>query len=182
VSHFILLILSFYYNHVSARECDEKVAAEVKAALSTGVLKNHRNETFTRLSRSTARTTHAYKKARQTRQKKKALSVVDQELESLKAAQKENSAKIKLLKANKTSIIGKATSSKAESSSSGKATGASKRAKAKTASKVASIKKGMEAAHPYLLHFVIIMNLDSYFRCCYTSSTCLKTRNRLVWN
>jgi len=115
-------------------------------ALSTGVLKNHRNDSFTRLSRSTARTTHAYKKSREVRQKKEALNVVDEELVSLKNVQKENAARIKELKATKADIastrLGKATSSKAESSSSGKVTGVSKRTKVKAALKIAAAKKG----------------------------------------
>ena len=116
-------------NVSSAWEVDEKVAAEIKAALETGVLKNHRNDTFTCLMRNTARTTHAYKKAQETRQQQKALNVVDKELASLKDSQKENAARIKELKATKSNIAGKGKSSKAELSSSGKVavTGISKR-------------------------------------------------------
>jgi hypothetical protein len=134
-------------NVSSAREVDEKVAAEIKAALNTGVLKNHCNDTFTRLVRNTARTTHAYKKALETRQQKKALNVVDEELVSLKDSQKENAARIKELKAAKSKIAlaGKGKSSKAESSSSGKVavTGLSKRKRAKVASKLATMREGM---------------------------------------
>ncbi|KAF8815556.1 hypothetical protein BYT27DRAFT_7040626, partial [Phlegmacium glaucopus] len=83
---------------LTAREVDEKVAAEIKAALETGVLKNHRNDTFTRLARNTARTTHAYKKAQGTCQRNKALNIVDKELASLKDSQKENAARMKELK------------------------------------------------------------------------------------
>jgi hypothetical protein len=122
-------------NVSSAREVDEKVATEIKAALDTGVLKNHRNDTFTRLARSTARTTHAYKRAQETRQEKKALNACDEELASLKDSQKENAARIKELKAAKSNIAKKGKSSKAESSSSGKVavTGVSKRKRAETA-------------------------------------------------
>src|ERR1700679_2479222 len=114
---------------LSAREVDEKVAAEIKAALDTGVLKNHRNDTFTRLARNTAQTIHAYKKAKETHQQKKAINIVNEELLSLKDSQKENAKKIKELKATKSKIAGKGKSSKAESSSSGKVavTGISKR-------------------------------------------------------
>jgi hypothetical protein len=132
-------------NISSAREVDEKVAVEIKAALDTGVLKNHRNDTFTRLARSTTRTTHAYKKAQDTCQQKKALNVVDEELASLKDSQKENAARIKELKATKSNIAGKRKSSKAESSSSGKvaATGVLKRKRAKMASRLATIRDSM---------------------------------------
>jgi hypothetical protein len=85
---------------------DEKVAVEIKAALDTGVLKNHRNDT--------AQTTHAYKKAQETRQQKKALNVVDEELVSLKDFQKENIARIKELKATKSNIAGRRKYSKAD--------------------------------------------------------------------
>ena len=131
-------------NVYSTREVDEKVAAEIKAALETGVLKNHRNDTFTCLARNTARTTHAYKKAQETRQQKKALNVVDEELASLKDSQKENAARIKELKATKSNIAGQGRSSKAESSSSGKvaATGISKRKRARVASRLATLKEG----------------------------------------
>ena len=97
------------------------MATEIKAALDTGVLKNHRNDTFTRLARSTAQTTHANKKAQETHQQKKALNIVDEELASLKDSQKENAARIKELKATKSNIAKTGKSSKAESSSSGKA-------------------------------------------------------------
>ena len=96
------------------------MAVEIKAALETGVLKNHRNDAFTRLARNTARTNHAYKKARETHQQKKAINVVDNELASLKNSQKENAMKIKELKAAKSKIAGKRKPSKAESNSSSK--------------------------------------------------------------
>jgi len=131
------------------------VAAEIKAALETGVLKNHRNDTFTRLARNTAQTTHAYKKARETCQQKKALNVVDEELASLKDSQKENAARIKELKAAKSNIAGKGKLSKAKSSSSGKVavTGVLKRKKAKVASKLATVKEGeyLCSIHVYFL-------------------------------
>lgn len=127
----------------SAREVDEKVAAEVKAALETGVLKNHRNDTFTRLARNTARQTHAYKRAQGARQQKEAINIVDDELASLKESQKENMARIKELKAAKSNLAGlKGKSSKAESSSSGKvvATGVSKQKRANAALKAGALK------------------------------------------
>jgi hypothetical protein len=132
-------------NVSSAREVDEKVAAEIKAALEAGVLKNHRDDTFTRLARNAARTTHAYKKAQETRQQKKALNIVDEELVSLKDSQKENAARIKELKATKFNIAGKGKSSKAESNSSGKvaATWVSKRKRVKVASRLATVREGM---------------------------------------
>ena len=133
-------------NLSSARELDEKVATEIKAALNTGVLKNHRNDTFTRLARNTARTTHAYKKAQETRQQKKTLNIVDEELASLKDSQKENAARIKELKATKSNIAKKGKSLKAESSSSGKVAAkgiaVSKRKRAENASRVATIREG----------------------------------------
>ncbi|KAF8161444.1 hypothetical protein B0H34DRAFT_840756 [Crassisporium funariophilum] len=131
---------------LTAREIDEKVAAEIKAALETGVLKNHRNDTFTRLSRSTARATQAFKKAREGRKQKKALNVVDEELASLKDTQKENAARIKELKAAKSSMLGKGKSAKAQSNSSGKVavTGVSKRKRASALSKVALLKKDID--------------------------------------
>ena len=147
----------------SAREVDEKVATEVKAALDTGVLKNHRNDTFTRLARNTARTTHAFKKAQETRQQKKALNTVDEELMSLKDSQKENAARIKELKAAKSNIAKKGKSSKAESSSSGKVavTGVSKRKRAETAKGLITIKEGT------ILHSIhISFFLNVFFPLC----------------
>jgi hypothetical protein len=152
-------------NVFSAREVDEKVAAEIKAALDTGVLKNHRNDTFTRLARNTARTTHAYKKAQETRQQKKAINIVDEELVSLKDSQKENAARIKELKAAKSKIAltGKGKSSRAESNSSGKVAvmGVSKRKRANEASKLATIREGMfiHSIH----HVYFLLNIYSFF-------------------
>ena len=87
-----------------------------------GILKNHRNDTFTHMTRSTARTTHAYKKVQQTRQKNEAANEVKQEILLLKTSQKETAAKLKDLKEKKLVIVSskKGKSSKAESSSSGK--------------------------------------------------------------
>jgi hypothetical protein len=137
------------------------VANEIKVALDTGVLKNHRNDTFTRLARNTARTTHAFKKAKETRQQKKALNVVDEELESLKDSQKENAARIKELKAAKSNIAkkGKLKSSNAESSSSGKvaATGISNRKKVEKASRLATIREGTSFLHSF--HDCFLLNV-----------------------
>lgn len=126
----------------SARECDEKVAAEIKAALSTGILKNHRNDMFTRMSRSTARTTHAYKKVHETRTKNEAVDKVDQEILQLKSTQREAAAKLKDLKERKSAISStkKGKSSKAESSSSGKYS--SRKENVKDALKVMGVKQG----------------------------------------
>ncbi|KAF8150842.1 hypothetical protein B0H34DRAFT_801761 [Crassisporium funariophilum] len=145
------IMLSLLEALLTARELDNKVAAEIKAALETGVLKNHRNDTYTRLARNTTRTTHASKKAREGRQQKKALNVVETELASLKESQKENAAKIKALKASKSTIAGKGKSSKAESNSSGKAavTGVSERKRAKTAARV-SLKKDATPSRTFL--------------------------------
>ncbi len=127
---------------LSARECDEKVAAEIQSTLSTGILKNHRNDTFTRMSRSTARTAHAYKKVQQTRQKHEAADEVEQEILLLKTSQKETAAKLKDLKEKKSAIVSskKGKSSKAESSSSGKYS--SRKENAKEALKAANVKQG----------------------------------------
>ena len=130
----------------SAREVDKKVATEIKATLETGVLKNHRNDTFTRLTRNTARATHIYKKAQETHQQKKALNVVDEELASLKNSQKENAARIRELKATKSNIAKKGKSLKAQLNSSGKVVATSvtvsKSKRAEKASRVATIKEG----------------------------------------
>ena len=134
------------------------MAAEIKAALDTGVLKNHRNDTFTHLARNTARTTHAYKKAQHTHKQKKALNIVDEELASLKDSQKENAARIKELNATKSNIAGKGKSSKAESSSSGKvaATGVSKRKRVKMASRLATIREG---TFLHSIHVQFLLNI-----------------------
>lgn len=136
------------------------MAAEIEAALKTGVLKNHRNDTFTRLARNTTRTTHAYKKSQETRQKKKVLNVVNEELASLKDSQKDNAVRIKELKVAKSNIAGKGKSSRAESSSSGKVavTGVSKRKRAKVALRLATVKEGA------FLHSIRVCNpLIPYF-------------------
>ena len=101
--------------------------------------------------------THAYKKVQETRQQKKALNVVDEELASLKDSQKENAARIKELKVTKSNIAKKGKSSKAESSSSGKvaATGVtvSKRKRVEKASRVATIREGTFYIQPVFVSF-----------------------------
>ena len=170
-------------NVSSAWEVDEKVAAEIKAALETGVLKNHRNDTFTCLPRNTARMTHAYKKAQETCQQKKALNVVDKELVSLKDSQKENATRIKELKATKSNIAGKGKSSNAESSSSGKAAviEVSKRKRVKVASRLATVRAGI-FLHSVHIHFLLNILFSpcqqvlttSMLRLCYPSLSNLK--------
>lgn len=122
------------------------MATEIKATLETGVLKNHHNDTFTRLTRNTARATHTYKKAQETHQQKKALNIVDEELASLKNSQKENAARIRELKATKSNIAKKGKSLKAQLNSSGKVVATSvtvsKSKRAEKASRVATIKEG----------------------------------------
>lgn len=94
------------------------------------------------MSRSTARTTHAYKKVQQTRQKNEAADEVEQEILLLKTSQKETAAKLKDLKEKKSVIVSskKGKSSKAESSSSGKYS--SRKENAKEALKTVNIKQG----------------------------------------
>lgn len=101
---------------------------------------------FTCMSRSTARTTHAYKKVHEMRRKNEAVDKVNQEILMLKTTQKEAAAKLKDLKERKSAISSnkKGKSSKAESSSSGK--NSSRKEKAKEASKVASVKQGVLVA------------------------------------
>ena len=142
------------------------MAAEIKASLETGVLKNHRNDTFTRLARNTARTTHAYKKAQETRQQKKTLNIVDEELASLKDSQKENAARIKELKTAKSNITKKGKSLKAESSSSGKVAvmgvTVSKRKRAEKASRLATVREGMFLQSIHVC-FEVPFKLFNYF-------------------
>jgi hypothetical protein len=84
--------------------------------------------------------THAYKKSQEAQQKKKALNVVDKELVSLKIVQKENAARIKELKATKADIaLTKHGKTKAESSSSGRVTGVSRRTKKVVSSGLAKV-------------------------------------------
>lgn len=95
------------------------------------------------MSRNTARTTHAYKKVQETRQKNKATNIVDEEILALKKAQKENAAKLKSLKTVKSEIGSskKGRSSKAESSSSGKSQ-VSQKENMKEGSQIDEVKKG----------------------------------------
>lgn len=106
------------------------------------------------MSRNTARTTHAYKKVRQTRQKNEAADEVEQEILSLKTSQKETAAKLKDLKEKKSAIVSskKGKSSKAESSSSGKYS--SRKENAKEALKMVNVKQGALIVRvPYGLRF-----------------------------
>ncbi|KAF8887042.1 hypothetical protein CPB84DRAFT_1826977 [Gymnopilus junonius] len=128
--------MACHSNEDTARKLDEDTAAQLKQSAETGVLKTTRGDTATRLSRSTMHVMQAHKKSTETRQMKKAVNAMDEELQSLQKSQKEHAAKIKELKAMK----GK--SSKAESNLSGKVTGVSRQARAKTSKKVASVKEG----------------------------------------
>ncbi|PPQ69339.1 hypothetical protein CVT26_002571, partial [Gymnopilus dilepis] len=117
---------------LKARELDEATALQVVQSTNSGVLKDSRGDTATRMRRSSARKTHAHKKASETRRKRKAQDAVDEELEQLQSAKQEAAKRIRVLKDEKARLSGrKGGPSKAESNSSGKVAATSRKRTAK---------------------------------------------------
>ena len=60
-----------------ARECDERTAAEIESSHTTGILKNHRNDTYTRLSQNLTRINTSQRKQAEARERKAAVDEIE---------------------------------------------------------------------------------------------------------
>lgn len=102
----------------SARKFDQREAAEIRMSLQNGILKNDRNDDFTRMSKNITRSNNASRKARENSQRSDALGALGDEI-------KEGQARLKMLKAQQKELKEGKTKSKevlatkAQSSSSG---------------------------------------------------------------
>lgn len=103
-----------------ARECDERTAAEIDSSLVTGVLKNHRNDAYTRMSRNLTRINTSQRKQAEAHEHAAAVDEIENEISMLTKSQQETRDRLKSLKASKTDIRKRKSSSKAESNSSGR--------------------------------------------------------------
>lgn len=103
-----------------ARECDERTAAEIESSHTTGVLKNHRNDAYTRMSQNLTRINTSQRKQAEARERKAAVDEIENEITMLTKSHQETRDRIKSLKASKTDIYKRKSSSKAESNSSGR--------------------------------------------------------------
>ena len=112
----------------------------------TGVLKNHRNDAYTRMSRNLTRMTSSQQKQAEAHERVAAVDEIENEISMLTKSHQEMPDRIKSLKLSKKTYIRKRnSSSKAESNSSGRVhtTMTSSSAKVKkvtTAAKVSSKK------------------------------------------
>ncbi|KAF9481142.1 hypothetical protein BDN70DRAFT_976125 [Pholiota conissans] len=109
---------------ITARELDEKTALEIQDNLSSGVLKNNRNDAYTRLFRGVTRANTVKRKQEEARERDSAGQKRRLEIEVLRQAQKENRERIKELsmqdkEEGSSRKRQKSSASKAESSSSG---------------------------------------------------------------
>ena len=104
-----------------ARECDERTAAEIESSHTTGILKNHRNDAYTRLSQNLTRINTSQRKQAEARERKAAVDEIENEITMLTKSHQETRDRLKSLKSSKTDICRKRkSSSKAESNSSGR--------------------------------------------------------------
>ena len=114
------IYLSYYFTNLisSARKFDQREAAEIRMSLQNGVLKNDRNDDFTRMSKNITRSNNASRKARENSQRSGELDALGDEI-------KEGQARLKMLKAQQKELKESKTKSKgvlavkAQSSSSG---------------------------------------------------------------
>jgi hypothetical protein len=103
-----------------ARECDERTAAEIQSSLTTGVLKNHRNDAYTRMSQNITRVNTSQRKQAEAREHEVAVEEIENEITMLTKSHQETRDRLKSLKASKTDLRKRRSSSKAESNSSGR--------------------------------------------------------------
>ena len=148
--------------HCRARECDERTAAEIQSSLTTGILKNHRNDAYTRMSQNITRVNTSQRKQAEASEHEAAVDEIENEITMLTKSHQETRDRLKSLKASKTDLRKRKSSSKAESSSSGRirttTTSSSAKVKKATAAAKAGLKKGM------LLSYALL----SLFRVCFT--------------
>lgn len=103
-----------------ARECDERTAAEIQSSLTTGVLKNHRNDAYTRMSQNIKRVNTSQRKQAEAHEHEAAIEEIENEITVLTKSHQETRERLKSLKASKTDLRKRKSSSKAESNSSGR--------------------------------------------------------------
>ncbi|KIM35659.1 hypothetical protein M413DRAFT_326604 [Hebeloma cylindrosporum] len=119
-----------------ARKCDERTSAEIQSSHTMGVLKNHRNDAYTRMSRNLTRVNTSQRKQAEADGRDVAVGEIENEITLLTKAHHDTRERLKSLKASKTELRKRKSSSKAESNSSGRVrTSAS--AKTKKTAKVA---------------------------------------------
>ncbi len=114
------IYLSYYSTNLisRARKFDQREAAEIRMSLQNGVLKNDRNDDFTRMSKNITRSNNASRKARENSQRSDELGALGDEI-------KEGQARLKMLKAQQKELKESKSKSKgvlpikAQSSSSG---------------------------------------------------------------
>jgi hypothetical protein len=150
--HFKHVVTDSCVNTTRARECDERTAAEIESSHKTGVLKNHRNNAYTRMSQNLTRVNLSQRKQLEAQERETAVDDIENEISMLTKSHQETRDRIKSLKASKKTYIRKRkSSSKAESNSSGRVrttTSSSTKTKVTTAAKVC-FKKGMQ---PFLIY------------------------------
>lgn len=124
-----------------ARECDERTAAEIDSSLMTGVLKNHRNDAYTRMSQNLTRINTSQRKQAEAHERETAVDEIENEITMLTKSHQESRDRLRSLKASKTEIRKRKSSSKAESNSSGRVrtTTVSSSAKAKKVARAAKV-------------------------------------------
>jgi len=127
-----------------SRECDERTAVEIQSSLTTGVLKNHHNDAYTRMSQNITRVNTSQRKQAEAREREAAVDEIENELTLLTKTHQETRDRLKSLKASKADLRKRKSSSKAESNSSGRirtrlANSSSSSAKAKKATMAAKI-------------------------------------------
>ena len=141
-----------------ARECDERTSAEIESSHSTGILKNHRNDAYTRMSQNLTRVNTSQRKQAEAREHKAAVDEIENEITMLTKSHQETRDRLKSLKASKTNIRKQKSSSKAESNSSGRVrttvTTISPSAKAKKVAMAARVSsKKCMLSFPYCFEF-----------------------------
>ncbi|TFK36025.1 hypothetical protein BDQ12DRAFT_668164 [Crucibulum laeve] len=86
---------------VSACKLDNEVVAEIKASLTSGVLKNQHNDSYNCVSRQASWASNAACKKCETDERDDALSKVNHQIEALTREKKDNDERLKALKAAK---------------------------------------------------------------------------------
>ncbi|KAG6806939.1 hypothetical protein H0H92_009509, partial [Tricholoma furcatifolium] len=106
---------------LTAQKLDKRTADEINSSLTTGVLRNSRNDIYNRMSRSVSRATAEHHKAQVIHHRNEQISDINKTIESLTQTQKEGREQLKAAKAKKKELSTRRTGGyHAESSSSGR--------------------------------------------------------------
>ncbi|KAG6822663.1 hypothetical protein H0H92_013017, partial [Tricholoma furcatifolium] len=92
---------------LTAQKLDNQTADEIQNSLKTDVLRNNRNDVYSRMSRNVICANTLYRKAHETKAHTNAIKNLDDKIQTLTQERKDNHEKLKAAKAQKAQISGR---------------------------------------------------------------------------